>query len=221
MNNWSNAIIVCIVLVAATWLLVVNAGSPPVEPPKPEPKPPGPAPVEQPVEQVDAVGNPIQMYRDVKKLVAFAGQVQKAIEAASRELAVVNLRETEPEAQPAVEPVQWTPPHRQAVVYFYSADRHPVHGDANALLRQGHTIYRVGPHRREIWRQYEVDRIPTWLVIRDGRVIYRSSVAPVFPEPQIEPVSRPQAQAPVYSPPVYRSVPTYRSYQNCYGGVCR
>ena len=149
--------------------------------------------------------------------------MSKALADSSNALKKVAQPVIQPEAQPTIEPVQWTPPHRQAVVYFYSQDRHPVHGDANALLRQGHTIYRVGPHRREIWRQYEVDRIPTWLVIRDGRVIYRSSVAPVFPEPQIEPVSRPQAQAPVYSPPIYRSVPVYRTYQRptCYGGVCR
>ena len=40
MNSWSNAIIVCIVLVAGAWLLAVNAGPAPVEPPKPEPNPP-------------------------------------------------------------------------------------------------------------------------------------------------------------------------------------
>lgn len=221
----AQAIVLSIGLVVACWFLVVWTQA--ETQPEPKPTPPGPAPVEQPAE----VGNPIQLYRDVRKLVTFAEQVQVAIQAASRELAKADMQDEMPAVEPTVEPAEqpettktWTPPERQAIVYFYTETRDVAHQQATKLLRAGHSVYRVPADRMDIWRQHSVDRVPTWLVIRDGRVIYRSSLCPEFREqPKPEPVRRAPVQQPAvryYSPPVYqtptyRSVPTYRSGSTC------
>lgn len=200
MNNWSNAIILSIILVAGVGLLVINSSKP--TPVVPAPVVPGPMPV---AEQ----GNPVQLYRDVRSLVQFAGQVQKAIEAAGREVAKADLRAADTHAAPVA---QWTPPERQVVLYFY--DDATPHRYAAQLIQQGHTVYRAGLHRQDLRAQFKPDRIPLWLVIRDGNVIYRSMSPPRFPN------AAPVQQAPVYQQgPVYQSAPVYR--YDCAGGTCQ
>jgi len=189
----------------------------PTEQPEPTPIPPGPAPVTQPDRPTaDAAGNPIQLYRDVQQLVAFAQRVQSAVEAASRELSQARIRDVEPVVQTQrIVPPRWQPTERQAVLYFHGDDA-TLHTKAASLMRQGHPVYRAGSHRSDLYQQYDVRTTPVWLVIRDGRVIYRSHRAPRFID--VAPVR----QAPTYqAPPVrYYRPPVYRGGFSCVGGGC-
>lgn len=219
----AQAIIVSIALAVGSWFLVQSVQQP-VEQPTP-PAPPGPAPVTQPVPATDAVGNPIQLYRDVQKLVdnmgqmmLFAQRVEKAVGAAARELAQGRIRETVPQAeQPQrIVPQRWQPTERQVVLYFY--DDVTLHAKAASLIRQGHHVYRAGPHRSDLYQQYDVRTTPVWLVIRDNVIIYRSHRAPRF----IDVTPAPVRQAPTYqAPPVrYYNPPMYRGGFSCAGGGC-
>jgi len=106
-----------------------------------------------------------------------------------------------------------TLPKGQVILHFY--DRDSEHVYAQQLISEGHKVYSVSPDRLNVYKYFGVDRRPTWIVLRNGKTIYQSSIAPRF-----------AAAATTYTAPTY-TVPRYYYQGNsmqrpsCIGGVCQ
>lgn len=215
--TWSNAIFISVALIVGAWLLIQwGQIEQPVERPNQIEQP-----VERPVQRPQEELSNTQLERleqqqshlsaslqgiasDIRATLRVAAKTEAFVDAGAK--AWVNHRE-----QPVKE-AAWRSPHRQVVLVFYDpSDYQSAVTAGSRLKKQGHIVYRVDPHRQDMFRQFNVQRTPTWLVVRDDKVIYQSSQPPRFPRQHVQqPV---ESRQNVESRQIHQMTPVYRSYQ--------
>ncbi len=133
----------------------------------------------------------VEVVRVAKSEIKFWAEARKVMQSWFKAMASINVDSANnfeekkidvEEGDVTVEVSQWTPPHPQVILFFYSEDaKDYMVKQANKLIDEGHKVYRAAPDRADLFSQYEVTETPMWLVIRGKEVIYRHNEPPVFP----------------------------------------
>ena len=152
-----------------------------------------PAPEQQTVvverQTVETVG-PVKLYAKVNGLVDFAERLQRGIQLMAAEVALAELSPADDVvAEPVkVEPKQaeWWEEGRITLV-FHSANNSIAIAEANRLHRSGEKVYRVPTSRADLYAQFKVTMVPTYLILQDGKEVSRRGGSPCEPEPEAEP----------------------------------
>jgi hypothetical protein len=142
---------------------------------------------------VETVG-PVKLYAKVNGLVDFAQRLQKGIQMMAAEVALAELSPADDVVEPVkVEPVkvepktaEWWETGRITLV-FHAANNSIAIAEANRLHRAGEKVYRVPTSRAELYAQFKVKMVPTYLVLQDGKEVSRRGGSPCEPEPEAEP----------------------------------
>lgn len=126
--------------------------------------------VEPDEEEGDGSGTvgPITLYKNVSALVQYARRMQRAFQLAADEMAKAEL----PRDMVDPEPVADTWWHDATLVFYrpgQAAER-----EANRMHRAGMVVFRVPNTRQELYRQFRVTTVPTYITFQAGREIRRS-----------------------------------------------
>ncbi len=109
---------------------------------------------------------PIKMYRNVAALIRYAQHMQRAFQLAANEMAKVDLPRLDDEH---VEEAWW----ENATLVFYRPGQQ-AEREASAMHRRGEVVYRVPTSRKDLFAQYNVTHVPTYLTFEDGVEVRRS-----------------------------------------------
>lgn len=137
---------------------------------------------------VETVG-PVKLYQKVNGLVDFAERLQRGIQLMAAEVALAELAPDEAIVDPVkVDPkkAEWWETGRITLI-FHSANNSIAIADANRLHRAGEKVYRVPTERSDLYAQFQVTVVPTYLVLQDGKETSRKVGPPCEPEPKAEP----------------------------------
>lgn len=140
---------------------------------------------------VETVG-PVKLYAKVNGLVDFAERLQRGIQMMAAEVALAELSPAddvvEPvKVEPTVEPktAEWWETGRITLV-FHADNNSLAIADANRLHQSGQKVYRVPTSRADLYSQFKVTMVPTYLVLQDGKEVSRRGGSPCEPEPESE-----------------------------------
>jgi hypothetical protein len=141
---------------------------------------------------VETVG-PVKLYQKVNGLVDFAERLQRGIQLMAAEVALAELAPddevVEPvKVEPTVEPktAEWWETGRITLV-FHADNNSLAIADANRLHQSGQKVYRVPTSRADLYAQFKVSVVPTYLVLQDGKEVSRRVGPPCDPEPKAKP----------------------------------
>lgn len=119
-----------------------------------------------------AIGtNPITLYRNVASLVQYAKRMQVAFQLAADEMAKVQLPKDLPVVKPLPEPAADTWWHDATLVFYRPGQL--AEAEANRMHRAGMRVYRVPNTRQDLYRQFRVTMVPTYITFQGGREIRR------------------------------------------------
>jgi hypothetical protein len=132
----------------------------------------------------------VKLYAKVNGLVDFAERLQKGIQMMAAEVALAELSPADEVVTDAVkvEPkaAEWWETGRITLV-FHAANNSIAIADANRLHQSGQKVYRVPTSRADLYAQFKVSVVPTYLVLQDGKEVSRRVGPPCDPEPKAKP----------------------------------